>query len=709
MPNNPYRVGPSVGGSESFVGRVDVLKHIKDVIQDKRIDASNTLLVWGQRRIGKSSILQELKSQLSNDTVAIIDFNWQERQQNPLQKVLIELTKILSIEFKQEKKPDLEEETIPTFQNWLTELAQIQPIVFLMDEFDTIATVESKREIIQFLEGLISLNPQHIKWIFVIGCKVEDLTSTAKQQLFGKMNSSLISYFSEEETQKLIALSESEHNETLHWPKQANSIIWQWTSGHPYFVQSLCFEVWEHCHKYSSLKFTLESLKVAKRKTLERSHLVLESLWDISLSSMERVLASALAQGKEHRELIALLEKISDKLEKARNSLLKWELIDKDNHFQVQIIQEWVKRNKSDFYSELEQIDDYAKEIYSVANRCQEEYPENAKKLLEQVIDFNPYHTQAALLLAKLWEKDDIKKTENILRKLYDYNPETTREPLVEILLKQVGQIEEQIDKAEVEQKFSVKRWMIKSKSTDNEERKLELYQEVLKIDSDNSRAGKGKRDIEEQRKSRALRQKIKDWLITPMAQIALVFLLALGISSIFNSNEFPPDITFEVAQQKERYTLTAIPSSDESIQLEFIKFSFDMGSLKLLDFSYNGYEKNLPLNNINKDFTVDKQFLLDNFPKLEAKKIIYPSKNRQFDFQFELTFSEKIRQPINFKCKVKAIDQRKIDCGVKQYGFFSIFRAIPWLGQVFIIWLLSIVVILSIHAFRNREKDDVY
>lgn len=64
QPLNPYIVGNSVGGSQAFVGREDILRNVRDILNNPR---QNAILLHGQRRIGKTSILGELETQLQQE------------------------------------------------------------------------------------------------------------------------------------------------------------------------------------------------------------------------------------------------------------------------------------------------------------------------------------------------------------------------------------------------------------------------------------------------------------------------------------------------------------------------------------------------------------------------------------------------------------------------------------------------------------------
>ena len=58
---NPYIAGNPVGGGEAFVGRADVLR---EVLRSLDNPYENALVLYGQRRIGKTSLLQELATRV---------------------------------------------------------------------------------------------------------------------------------------------------------------------------------------------------------------------------------------------------------------------------------------------------------------------------------------------------------------------------------------------------------------------------------------------------------------------------------------------------------------------------------------------------------------------------------------------------------------------------------------------------------------------
>ena len=61
-PGNPYRAGKPVGGSPVFVGREDILRSVLRMLESP---GENAIVLYGQRRIGKTSVLQELVERLA--------------------------------------------------------------------------------------------------------------------------------------------------------------------------------------------------------------------------------------------------------------------------------------------------------------------------------------------------------------------------------------------------------------------------------------------------------------------------------------------------------------------------------------------------------------------------------------------------------------------------------------------------------------------
>jgi predicted AAA+ superfamily ATPase len=63
-PINPYIIGDPVGNSPIFVGRDNILREVLKVLGNSH---QNAITLYGQRRVGKTSMLQFLQLRLPQE------------------------------------------------------------------------------------------------------------------------------------------------------------------------------------------------------------------------------------------------------------------------------------------------------------------------------------------------------------------------------------------------------------------------------------------------------------------------------------------------------------------------------------------------------------------------------------------------------------------------------------------------------------------
>jgi hypothetical protein len=64
-PLNPYVAGSVLDGEEGFFGREDILRLVEDELRSPH---QNAVVLYGQRRIGKTSILLQLERRLPSSS-----------------------------------------------------------------------------------------------------------------------------------------------------------------------------------------------------------------------------------------------------------------------------------------------------------------------------------------------------------------------------------------------------------------------------------------------------------------------------------------------------------------------------------------------------------------------------------------------------------------------------------------------------------------
>jgi branched-chain amino acid transport system substrate-binding protein len=142
---NPYIAGNPVGNTDAFVGRDDILREVLRVLRQPE---QNAIMLYGQRRIGKTSVLQYLLKRLPQEgNYRPVYFDLQDKAALPLGRVLAELARTLASELNL-PIPDLGKDPEIAFRrDWLPNLLADLPVdtslVLLFDEFDVVAGAKS--------------------------------------------------------------------------------------------------------------------------------------------------------------------------------------------------------------------------------------------------------------------------------------------------------------------------------------------------------------------------------------------------------------------------------------------------------------------------------------------------------------------------------------------------------------------------------------
>ena len=484
---NPYIAGNPVGGTPNFVGRADVLREVLRVMRQPH---QNIIVLYGQRRIGKTSVLQQLSAQLPNEgNYYPVYFDLQDKATWSLGRVLTELARVLSYELVRQGPPSMKQtgpllsdvDPVKAFQEtWLpatlNRLPEGHSIVLLFDEFDVLADPKGGQagaDLFPYLRGLLATDPDRLQFTFVIGRKVEDLESIALS-LFKGAPSLRVSLLNKADTIELMRLSE--RNESLKWSSEATEKVWDLTHGHPFLTQQLCSRLWENLYDSDPTGIPTvlpDDVENAISETLEASRNTLEWLWD-GLPPAERVVISALAGAGDRSitqpQLEQLLREsgvrvVIRELQNAPQLLRDWDLIEpaEDGYrFRVELFRRWILEHKplSRVQEELDRIEPLAENLYQAAyGFFRSNQLEDALPLLRQAIGLNPNHARSRQLLAEIFLlRGEVDQAVQILQLLYDTQPSIARPRLVQALL-------------------------LKTEEEPDEEKRLAIYQQILMVD----------------------------------------------------------------------------------------------------------------------------------------------------------------------------------------------------------------------------------
>lgn len=455
-PRNPYIAGNPVGGSPAFIGRADVLRDVYSLLCDPQ---THGLVLYGQRRIGKTSILQHLRASLpEHGPFRPVYFDLQDKASLPLGEVLSDLACAIAAELGLQPSTP-EDDTEGWFRDvWLpsvlAKLANDASLVILFDEFDVIADVRKEQAasaLFPYLRQLLDDTQGRLRLVFVIGRNIGDLANIA-QALFKTLPAEHVSLLSREDASALIRLSED--TGALIWDQGARDAAWFLTNGHPYLLQNLCWHVWQECHAQDDTTHpanaTAADVMSAVPRALQRAGNALEWLWS-GLPPAGRVVASALAgagaQAISDEELQRLLHEsgariVIRELRDAPRRLEEWDLIEpaEDGYrFRVELLRQWIAKNKplSRVQKDLDSVEPRAEKLYAAAEAQYEaEELDAADDLLRKALAANPNHMRASELLAEiLITKRQWAEARRLLEQLYENNPGAARGRLVQVLL----------------------------------------------------------------------------------------------------------------------------------------------------------------------------------------------------------------------------------------------------------------------------------
>ncbi|MEO7838039.1 MAG: ATP-binding protein, partial [Anaerolineales bacterium] len=141
LPLNPYIAGAPLRGDKGFFGRQDTMEWVE---RELRNSQTNALVLFGQRRIGKTTLLLQLARNLSQDEFLPIYFDLQDQATRPLGQTLADIADTLcekaNLDLGQVGPFDdqgryFQKEFLPKFY---AALGEKRRPVFLLDEFDVL-------------------------------------------------------------------------------------------------------------------------------------------------------------------------------------------------------------------------------------------------------------------------------------------------------------------------------------------------------------------------------------------------------------------------------------------------------------------------------------------------------------------------------------------------------------------------------------------
>ncbi|MEW6716985.1 MAG: tetratricopeptide repeat protein [Chloroflexota bacterium] len=420
---NPYIAGAPVVEIRMFFGRQDVFDWIQNSLTGRYAD--HILVIHGQRRVGKTSVLKQLGNRLPDKYIPVF-FDLQGRTHTTLDRFLWWLAREITRVLKQDRNieiPTPEKEAFTTdpeyFENHffpsLRPILGEKSLLLTFDEFDNLEESEVKQELarplIDYLRRL--MGEEGLNFIFSIGSsgrKLENMQA-AYTEFFKAALYKKISFLSQDQTFNLVTRPVEG---LLEYERRAVERIYDIASGHPYFTQLTCHELFSFCQRTGKLHILESDVEAILDDVVERGTVNLKFTWD-EASDIEKWALAALAHAKDVLDNRALGEFL--RKQRVRFSepdlisgvlhLREKDILTEDNRFVIYLLRLWLQKNRT-----IEQVREELTEVNPIANRYIEiglefrdagQY-DRAIENFREALAIAPEHIQTQVNIAQVYQ-----------------------------------------------------------------------------------------------------------------------------------------------------------------------------------------------------------------------------------------------------------------------------------------------------------------
>lgn len=358
---NPYTVGvPLTRRQKIFVGRTDIARFLEDVLN---LQDHPPLLLYGPRRMGKTSLLFQLHWMLPRTILTlIVDLQGPVGLAQSHSGFVFALARAINraaakqhIQLTNLSRSALDEDPFTKFDEWLntieTEMLHqgCSTLLLALDEFEALDIALRERTLRDHaVLGMLRHIAQHRTRIKLMLVGSHTLGEFKRWSTYF-VNAQVIelSYLSNNETRQLIEQPIADF--PLHFLTGATDRIIQFTRGHPYLVQLTCAELiaLKNGHPVEQRQLvTIKDIEACIPLTLQRGQ---QFFTDIELNQMDDLGRECLLQlasfGQDGASELQLGTVFPDsQLKDTLATLEQRSIIERSNnkyHFQVEAVARW--------------------------------------------------------------------------------------------------------------------------------------------------------------------------------------------------------------------------------------------------------------------------------------------------------------------------------------------------------------------------------
>ncbi len=310
----PYVTGTPLQTSHTFVGRQDVF----DFVREHLLGAyqNNVIVLHGQRRTGKTSILYRLNEVLAQSHLCVlIDMQGKAARGEVdfLYSIADDIAYTLEnrgipVELppRQEFEPSPEFFFRSRFLRGVYDALGDKSLLLMFDEFEELQKrVQDGKlaaDIFPYLRNLMQ-HERKLDFVFAGTHKLEELAAEYWSILFNIAAYKRISFLTQDEVARLV--TEPVAPSGLEYDPLALERIYQVAAGHPYFTQLICHELVVHHNETRRSYLTTTDIDAVLGRIVEQGEAHFKYIWAES-GTQRRLTLLALAELLETADAVTL-------------------------------------------------------------------------------------------------------------------------------------------------------------------------------------------------------------------------------------------------------------------------------------------------------------------------------------------------------------------------------------------------------------------
>ncbi|AFW96576.1 TPR repeat and extracellular ligand-binding domain-containing protein [Anabaena sp. 90] len=497
FPPNPYIIGGRITDTNRFFGRENFFNDINYYL---KTDNVKLILLHGQRRIGKSSVIAQIPGKLGTDEFVFISFDFQGTVNSSHQEIIHSIAigiieKLETLETNEEILTHLAENILTNIEIFSREFLPTvyqqlgnKKLVLLWDEFDVLTErdTESDTDSNNFCDYILQLQKRDQK-LFIIPVVGRHISKLPK--LVSSLREALnieIGLLKKEDTQKLIIQPDKN---VLNYEEEAIEAIFQLSAGHPYVTQCICSAIYNLARdRYNQKNVLPQSInghhvESIVDKAIELAEYGLIWFWG-GLTTEQQVIFAAAAEARniaiqenEPPQLMLLRSHgiATEYLKKADEQLHEYGFLD-NNRVKLEFVRRWLVKSHQlkEEISHLETVQqENINRLLSVADDLREHDDTRAVQTYELALKLNPNNFKTVTSLAEEYLKiEELNKACELYERAYQFYSFIGNINKQESVLQPLLTVAEKYSKAE------------------NFEQALEIYRLADKIDRESSKDG---------------------------------------------------------------------------------------------------------------------------------------------------------------------------------------------------------------------------